>query len=226
MKSRLTGLSAAAFCQARAQIQRESPSPTGRILAKTASPCLKRVTRFPVSTTTPARSLPRVAGAGADDRLKGRPWDHGIDGIQPSRVYLNQYFIGLRRRPGKYSDADVVAFAIAIQDERFHICLSKVALFLLVSAERGSGPGPYRRQASSCRSLQIPSVQHRRQAQICAAIATGQQGLRRCTAVAGLCCRSGFQHDVGHNSRVVSGSDEFRHLAGEGRHGCPGVRHA
>ncbi len=32
-------------------------------LAKTASPTLNRVTRLPTSTTTPARSLPKVAGS-------------------------------------------------------------------------------------------------------------------------------------------------------------------
>ena len=61
-KSRFAGLSAAAFSGTTANSARV-PVPKSKTLAKTASPGVKRVTRLPTSTTTPAKSLPNVAGS-------------------------------------------------------------------------------------------------------------------------------------------------------------------
>jgi hypothetical protein len=61
-KSRLAGFSAAALSGTTANSAIE-PVPWSKMLAKIASPGLKRVTRLPTSVTTPARSLPSVAGS-------------------------------------------------------------------------------------------------------------------------------------------------------------------
>src|SRR5438046_6267026 len=61
-KSRCAGLSAAAFSGTIASSAR-APVRSPKMLAKTASPGLKRVTRLPTSITTPAKSLPSVAGS-------------------------------------------------------------------------------------------------------------------------------------------------------------------
>ncbi len=61
-KSRLVGFNAAALSGTTANSAIE-PVPRSKMLAKTASPGLKRVTRLPTSVTTPARSLPSVAGS-------------------------------------------------------------------------------------------------------------------------------------------------------------------
>lgn len=60
-KSRLLGFSAAARSGTTAYSAME-PVPWSKMLAKMASPTLTRATRLPTATTTPARSLPSVAG--------------------------------------------------------------------------------------------------------------------------------------------------------------------
>ena len=60
-KSRCAGFGAAAFSATTANSAR-APIRSRSMLAKTASPGLKRVTLPPTSATTPAKSLPSVAG--------------------------------------------------------------------------------------------------------------------------------------------------------------------
>ena len=96
-KSRFDGLSAAAFSGTTAN-SASAPVPRSKILAKTASPGLKRVTRLPTSTTTPAKSAHRGGQLKLNYGLKHSFRYRDINRIQTGGVNLNEDFVGLEFR--------------------------------------------------------------------------------------------------------------------------------
>ena len=121
-KSRLAGFSAAARLGHDSELGRSSPCPGSKMLAKTASPGLKRVTRLPTSVTTPARSLPIVAGSwNFTTALKSPVGNHVVDRVSRSPRGPGP---ATRRastcRARNLGEPDPGRLAIAFEGECFH----------------------------------------------------------------------------------------------------------
>jgi hypothetical protein len=116
----LAGFSAAALSGTTANSAIE-PVPRSKMLAKTASPTLKRVTRLPTSVTTPARSLPIVAGSWNFTTALKSPVGIMLSiGFTLCRVHLDQHFVGLQRGARHVGEPDLGRLAIAFEGECFH----------------------------------------------------------------------------------------------------------
>ncbi len=91
------------------------------MLAKTASPGLKRVTRLPASTTTPARSLAqRGRQIKLEDGLE-RPFrNHVVDRVQTRGVNLDQNLVRRGRRPRDVGQRDLIRLAVTLEGKSSH----------------------------------------------------------------------------------------------------------